>query len=341
MALSYVPYTGDGVTANFTVTFPYLLASHVVVYVDDVSVTFSWLNGTTVTPTVIPAAASRVRIERVTPKTPLVDFTDTGVLLETDLDTANLQALYVAIEAIDRTDDALPADRDDDQWDAESARIKNVADATAAQDAVTKAQLDAVVAAAGNVPTPSDPGDDGKLLEAASGTFSWGAAITAYGKTVIAAASASAAQTVLGVSTFVKTLLSSASAGAFLTTLGVSSFAQTVLDDTTAAAARTTLGITGGVAWAYINGTGTAAILASAGVSGMVDDGTGTYTVQWDPDFTSVNYAVLVSPKIGAVDLYAQVNVLAAGSASVIIRRDDTSANVDASFSISASGVLV
>lgn len=91
----------------------------------------------------------------------------------------------------------------------------------------------------------------------------------AFGETMAATASASAAQTALGISAFVKTLLNDFNATYFLatlgltisayaktilddaaatnvlTTLGFSTYAKTLIDDTTAAAARTTLGAMG------------------------------------------------------------------------------------------------
>jgi hypothetical protein len=57
--------------------------------------------------------------------------------------------------------------------DAQSVRIENVAAPTESTDAVNKAYADAISAAAGNVPTPNNPADDGKLLTAGSGTFTW------------------------------------------------------------------------------------------------------------------------------------------------------------------------
>ena len=69
-------------------------------------------------------------------------------------------------------------------------------------------------------------------------------AFGAFGETFVAVASASAAQTALGISAFVKTLLDDATAVAFLATLGltVSAYAKTILDDAAATNVLTTLG---------------------------------------------------------------------------------------------------
>ena len=44
-------------------------------------------------------------------------------------------------------------------------------------------------------------------------------------------------------------------------------------------------------AWVNFNGTGTVAIRDSQGVSGLVDNGTGDYTINFSSSFSSVNYA--------------------------------------------------
>jgi hypothetical protein len=66
---------------------------------------------------------------------------------------------------------------------------------------------------------------------------------TSFGASVLGAADASAAQTLLGISTFIKTLLDDADAPTAQTTLGISTFIKTLLDDVDAATARTTLGV--------------------------------------------------------------------------------------------------
>lgn len=48
-------------------------------------------------------------------------------------------------------------------------------------------------------------------------------------------------------------------------------------------------------AWIQFNGTGTVAIADSFNVSGIVDNGTGNYTVTIDTDFANANFAITVS----------------------------------------------
>lgn len=45
-------------------------------------------------------------------------------------------------------------------------------------------------------------------------------------------------------------------------------------------------------AWANFNGTGTPALRNSYNVSSITDNGTGDYTINWDTDFSSTDYAV-------------------------------------------------
>jgi hypothetical protein len=54
------------------------------------------------------SGGDEVRVYRVTPSAALVDFANSSILKESDLDTATLQALYQAQEAYDRAFDVLP-----------------------------------------------------------------------------------------------------------------------------------------------------------------------------------------------------------------------------------------
>ena len=154
MAYSYVTYTGDGVTDIFAVTFPYIIKSHVKVYVDGVLQTqdthYTWPTAATIqfVGAYVPDVDAVVRIQRLTERdSRLVVFADASQLTETDLNTAFKQDFYLAQEAFDSVDATILLDVDD-KWDAQSKVIKNVADPTDPHDAMTYASALASVTAA-------------------------------------------------------------------------------------------------------------------------------------------------------------------------------------------------
>ncbi len=111
MALSYVKTNGDGATTNFAVPFSYLDKTHVHVYVGGVEKTFTWVNSATVQISPAPAAGTlNVEIRRQTPRNiALVDYNNGSVLFDTDLDTANLQSLFIAQEYFEQAESAFPS----------------------------------------------------------------------------------------------------------------------------------------------------------------------------------------------------------------------------------------
>ena len=101
MPLSYVQTSGNGVTTNFAIPFSYLSKSHVHVYISGgETLAFTWVNSSTIQITPAPpSGVLNVEIRRLTPRgEPLVDYNDGSVLFATDLDTAYLQALFIAQE---------------------------------------------------------------------------------------------------------------------------------------------------------------------------------------------------------------------------------------------------
>ena len=117
MPLSYATYTGNGSTTTFSVPFPYLLKSHVKVFigfnilngtytselVDGTG--FTWTSASQIQCTTAPTASQVLTITRQTPSsTRLVDWNDGSNLIAADLDTADLQNLYVVQEQQDRND---------------------------------------------------------------------------------------------------------------------------------------------------------------------------------------------------------------------------------------------
>lgn len=130
-----VSYTGDGVTTDFTVTFPYIITSYVKVTLDNVLTTaYTWVNTSTIRFNAAPAAGVVVKFRRETPRdVRLVDFVDAGILTEVDLDAAMNQIYYVLQEALDDADPFVINDHLE-----ESSEARN--DAEAAQAAAETAQ---------------------------------------------------------------------------------------------------------------------------------------------------------------------------------------------------------
>ena len=147
MAYSYVRYTGNGSTQNYTFSFPYINQDHIKVRVNGVITTaWSFLNSSTVQFTSAPAHGAILEIRRETPKdSAIVNFTDGSVLLERDLDLLATYDLYLAQETKDGLDASI-TQTSLGVWDGQSKRITNVADPVNAQDAVTKVYADAVIA---------------------------------------------------------------------------------------------------------------------------------------------------------------------------------------------------
>ena len=176
MAFARDVYTATGGQTDFTISYNYLSQTHVEVYQNGTqlveSTDFTYSNATTVALNSGATAGDTIVLVRNSSQgTPLVDFT-AGVLIEGDLDTANLQAIYMAQEAIDSVGQNLGKDSNE-IWDAAGIRIQNLGTPENAADAVTKAYVDAISAAAGNVPTPGNPGEDDYFLKAGSGTWAW------------------------------------------------------------------------------------------------------------------------------------------------------------------------
>lgn len=143
MAYSYVRYTANGSTQNYTFSFGYIDASHIQVRLDGVlSTEYTFLNESTINFTTAPAAGVQIDIRRVTPKdVPIVDFQDGSVILEKDLDLLATFNLYVSQETDDLAAGGLFLS-EDGTYDADNIRIKNVANPINAQDAATKNYVD-------------------------------------------------------------------------------------------------------------------------------------------------------------------------------------------------------
>ena len=181
---SYRQYAGNGATTTFSVPFPYLLKAHVHLYLGyDIldgtftselvnGVGFTWTSGTQVQCTTAPAAGQTLTVIRLTPSdSRLVDWQDGSNLIADDLDTADLQNLYVVQEQQDRNDAAVTV-----ALAGQSAATAATAAATAATTAANNANATAAAA----------------TTAANSATTAAGAATTASTAATAAAAQASA-----------------------------------------------------------------------------------------------------------------------------------------------------
>jgi hypothetical protein len=181
MAFALDKYTATGGQTNFAITFSFITdPTHVVVTQNGATLTegagndYTITGGNTVVLTSGATVGDLVNIRRSSGQAArLVDWTVPSTMVETDLDNDSLQAFYMSQEAIDIANDAFSKTTDLASWDAETLKITDVLDPTAAQDAATKQYVDDTVVALGNVPAPDNPGEDTYILQASGGAFDW------------------------------------------------------------------------------------------------------------------------------------------------------------------------
>jgi hypothetical protein len=167
MAYSYNVYTGNGSTTQFTIGFPYIRREHIKVYVAYTDTAYTYVNSATVQLAAAPGAGVRVEVRRVTPATSLlVDFADGSTLVAADLDTSNLQHLYLEQELDDSLKQTVSIDPATGLPDAGGQRIVNVGTPVSGSDAATKTYVDNIVT------TGVPDGDKGDIVVLGAGT-SW------------------------------------------------------------------------------------------------------------------------------------------------------------------------
>ncbi len=162
MAITYTIYTATAAQTAFAVPFPFIDSAHIKVDINGTNTTaFTYNSGTTsVDLTSGATAGDKVKVWRETPgrsesaKILLVDFQDGSVLSETDLDKVTQQLLYLAQEAEETGASSLPLDWDDN-YDAQSKRIKNLSGSVSgSNDATTKDYVDGLSLYGGSVSLP-------------------------------------------------------------------------------------------------------------------------------------------------------------------------------------------
>lgn len=143
MADSFVLYTADGATDTFSIPFGYLESTHVTVKVDGSSEAFTFPTSSQAQITSgNPTNGAIVEVRRTTPRdVRQVVWQNAANLTEDDLNTADLQLLYIIQEAFDSALNSIQLNSSG-VWDAESVRITNAAVPTEDTDVCTKFYLD-------------------------------------------------------------------------------------------------------------------------------------------------------------------------------------------------------
>ena len=146
MSFAIVNYTGNGSTTTYSITFPYITSSHVIVKIDNVVKTagtdYTFPTSSTIQFTTAPANGTSISISRSSSRsTRLVDYQDGATITEAILDQDSNQLFYISQEAFDTADNAILLDTDN-KYNANSKIIKNVLNPVNAQDAVTKNYLE-------------------------------------------------------------------------------------------------------------------------------------------------------------------------------------------------------
>lgn len=156
MPNSYVSYTANGSTTTYSFAGidDYLSTGYIKVYIDNSLQTTGYTLDTAganenVVFTTAPASGKIIKIARETPSTSagfasnIVDFSDGSVLTAADLDKGFKGMLHIVQEGNDTGSGALPKTADGLSWDGGGKKMTNLANGESAQDAITKAQLDA------------------------------------------------------------------------------------------------------------------------------------------------------------------------------------------------------
>lgn len=151
MPLTYDIFTAGAGQTDFAVAFPYIDVSHIKCSIDGAGTTAFSVNTSSnvLTLNVAAAGGEKVRVFRQTPGRAtgdadlIVDFQDGSVLTESDLDTSQKQLLYLAQEAQETGQAALPVDAFGN-YDANFKRITNLGSANDDNDAVRKSYVDSL-----------------------------------------------------------------------------------------------------------------------------------------------------------------------------------------------------
>ena len=146
MAYAINFYTANGTQTTYSVTFPYISQSNVVVQLDGVVKTlgtdYTFPTSSTITFTTAPTNGVIVKFTRNSNRAArLVDYQDGSTITESILDQDSNQMFFMAQEAIDITEGVISLN-DQDQWDGLNKQLVNIADPTANHHVGTKGWIE-------------------------------------------------------------------------------------------------------------------------------------------------------------------------------------------------------
>ncbi|MEY3825066.1 MAG: uncultured phage MedDCM-OCT-S42-C7, partial [Pseudomonadota bacterium] len=159
MSFAINNYTGNGSQTNYSVTFPYIVQSHVEVRLNNVlktlGVDYTFPTSSTIQFITAPGNGVPINFKRNSSQTNrLVDYQDGSTITEAILDQDSNQMFYMSQEAIDATTGVMALDGDN-KWNALNNVIKNVAAPINGSDAVNKdfisTNIPAVTTVASNI----------------------------------------------------------------------------------------------------------------------------------------------------------------------------------------------
>ena len=218
MAFARDSFVATSAQVDFTLGGPYRKEAHVQVWVEGTQLTqgsgagkYTFFSSTVIRLGTASTTGDIVVLRRRTSHAARITDYKTALLTEIDLDNDSFQAWYMAQEVLDDLSVGVIRDLADEQLDAQTKRIKNVVDPTGIQDAATKKYVDDQTSGAGNVPVPTNPGDDDFVLRATGGTFTWYAFLVDW---------------ISDTAAFMKTFLKDDNEGAARTTLGAAGLAD-------------------------------------------------------------------------------------------------------------------
>jgi len=157
MSFAINNYTGNGSQTTYSLTFPYIVQSHVEVRLNNVlktlGVDYTFPTSSTIQFTTAPGNGVPINFKRNSSQSNrLVDYQDGSTITEAILDQDSNQMFYMSQEAIDATAGVMALDGDN-KWDATSRIIKNLASPVNDNDAVNKAFITANLPAINTVNT--------------------------------------------------------------------------------------------------------------------------------------------------------------------------------------------